>query len=83
MRTAVGDARAHAGQTGGAIVMVSHQTPIWLCRVAFERGLGSASAPWTVRALPSWYRAKRCTCASITTLEFAERRFVGASYWAP
>jgi broad specificity phosphatase PhoE len=56
---------------GGAIVLVSHQAPIWIARQAFER----PGVPWLAPV--------RCTPASITTLRFDGARYVGHDYWAP
>ena len=56
---------------GGAIVLVSHQAPIWIARQAFER----PGVPWLAPV--------RCTPASITTLRFDGPRYVGHDYWAP
>ena len=56
---------------GRAIVAVSHQSPIWLARQAFE------SPP------PPWRSRMRCAHASITSLRFVADRYLGHDYWAP
>jgi broad specificity phosphatase PhoE len=44
---------------GRQVVLVSHQAPIWVARLAFER-----------RRLAHWPGFRRCTLASVTTLTF-------------
>lgn len=56
---------------GGAVVLVSHQAPIWIARQALER----PGVPWLSPV--------RCTQASITTLRFDGPRYIGHDYWAP
>jgi broad specificity phosphatase PhoE len=60
-----------AAWPGGAIVAVSHQSPIWLTRQALE------STP------PPWRSRMRCAHASITSLRFSADRYLGYDYWAP
>ena len=59
----------HAGRH---VVLVSHQAPIWVARLAFER-----------RQLVHWPRARRCSLASVTTLSFADDTLTGVSYAEP
>ncbi|MSP61977.1 MAG: histidine phosphatase family protein [Myxococcales bacterium] len=70
--------RVHAAITdlraphpGGAIVLVSHQAPIWVARRAFES------------SLPPWLARVRCSHGSITSLRFVDDRYVDHTYWAP
>jgi broad specificity phosphatase PhoE len=44
---------------GQQLVLVSHQAPIWVARLAYER-----------RPLGHWVGRRRCSLASVTTLEF-------------
>ena len=44
---------------GQQVVLVSHQAPIWVARLAYER-----------KPLGHWPGRRRCTLASVTTLEF-------------
>jgi broad specificity phosphatase PhoE len=58
---------------GGSLVFVSHQTPIWLARHAYEGAWG-----------PPWLIPVHCTPASITSLRFAPSgRYLGYTYWSP
>jgi len=61
--------RSHPGQH---VVVVSHQSPIWLARhvIAQRRG-------------PPWLSRMRCAHASITSLELDGDRYLGETYWAP
>jgi broad specificity phosphatase PhoE len=70
MHAAVMDlARAHAGRH---VVVVSHQSPIWIARQVFEPRRG-----------PPWLQPVRCTHASITSIELDGERYIGQRYWAP
>jgi broad specificity phosphatase PhoE len=44
---------------GQRVVLVSHQAPIWVARLAYER-----------KPLGHWPGRRRCSLASVTTLEF-------------
>jgi broad specificity phosphatase PhoE len=57
---------------GRHAVLVSHQAPIWVARLAFER-----------RRLAHWPGWRRCTVASVTSLAFDDDRLVGVSYSEP
>ena len=57
---------------GGQVVLVSHQAPIWVARLAFER-----------RRLAHWPGFRRCTLASVTTLTFDGDQLTGVSYAEP
>jgi broad specificity phosphatase PhoE len=52
--------------------MVSHQSPIWIARLAYE---GRRGPPWLSRV--------RCSHASITSFEFDGERCTNHHYWAP
>ena len=58
--------------TGRQVVLVSHQAPIWVARLAFER-----------RRLTHWPGFRRCTLASVTTLTFDGDQLTGVSYAEP
>ena len=58
--------------TGRHVVLVSHQAPIWVARLAFER-----------RRLPHWPGRRRCTLASVTTLTFDGDRLTAVGYAEP
>lgn len=70
MRLAIADARAAA--RGREAVIVSHQLPVWIARMAFE-GRSFAHDP----------RKRECTLASLTSLSFDDDTFVGATYAEP
>ena len=57
---------------GGQVVLVSHQAPIWVARLAFEH-----------RRLSHWPGWRRCTLASVTTLTFDGDRLTGVGYAEP
>jgi len=57
---------------GGQVVLVSHQAPIWVARLAFER-----------RRLAHWPGFRRCTLASVTTLAFDGDRLTSVTYAEP
>jgi broad specificity phosphatase PhoE len=57
---------------GRQVVLVSHQGPIWVARLAFER-----------RRLSHWPGRRRCTLASVTTLIFDGDQLTGVSYAEP
>jgi broad specificity phosphatase PhoE len=69
MVAAIHDART--AHPGAALVLVSHQSPIWIAREAFAS------------RRPPWMSMRRCTQASITTLRFDGPRYIATSYWAP
>lgn len=54
------------------VLLVTHQTPIWLARHAYEGAWG-----------PPWLVPVHCTPASVTSLYFARRRYLGYRYWSP
>lgn len=70
MRRAVLDARAQA--RGHEAVLVSHQLPIWVLRLAAEHR-------------PLWHdpRHRQCTLASLTSLTFDDDELVMISYTEP
>jgi broad specificity phosphatase PhoE len=57
---------------GQQVVLVSHQAPIWVARLAFER-----------KPLGHWPGRRRCTLASVTTLEFNGDRLENLTYTEP
>jgi broad specificity phosphatase PhoE len=57
---------------GQHVVLVSHQAPIWVARLAFER-----------RRLTHWPAWRRCTLASVTTLTFDGDQLTSVSYAEP
>lgn len=56
----------------GQALLVSHQLPIWVARLAAEG-----------RKLPHDPRKRQCTLASVTTFRFAGERLVGVTYAEP
>lgn len=56
---------------GGQILVVSHQSPIWIARQALEQ------------PGPPWRRRMHCAHASVTTFRFEDGKYAGYSYWAP
>jgi broad specificity phosphatase PhoE len=63
---------ARAEFAGGQVVLVSHQAPIWVARLAFER-----------RNLTHWPGRRRCNLASVTTLTFTDDTLTGVTYAEP
>jgi broad specificity phosphatase PhoE len=57
---------------GRHVVLVSHQAPIWVARLAFER-----------RRLAHWPGRRRCTVGSVTTLTFDGDQLTGVTYAEP
>jgi broad specificity phosphatase PhoE len=57
---------------GRQVVLVSHQAPIWVARLAFER-----------RRLRNWPGARRCALGSVTSLAFDGERLVRITYAEP
>ena len=75
MMAAVEDARARALEVGGEgaeAVLVSHQLPIWVTRLAAEG-----------RRLWHDPRKRECTLTSVTTLDFNGGALVGVRYAEP
>lgn len=70
MKAAILSAREQA--VGKEIVLVSHQLPIYLARLAFE-GRNLVHSP----------RRRECSLASVTSLHFLEQQFVGVEYHEP
>ena len=70
VHAAVAEARAEFA--GGSVVLVSHQAPIWVARLAFEK-----------RRLAHWPGRRRCTLASVTTLTFDGEDLRGVTYAEP
>ncbi len=63
---------AREGARGRQAVLVSHQLPIWIARLAAED-----------RRLWHDPRSRQCTLASLTSLEFAGDRLVAVGYREP
>ena len=63
---------ARAEFAGQQVVLVSHQAPIWVARLAFER-----------RRLAHWPGWRRCTLASVTTLTFTDDTLTRVTYAEP
>ena len=63
---------ARAEFAGRHVVLVSHQAPIWVARLAFER-----------RRLTHWPGWRRCTLASVTTLSFDGDHLTSVTYAEP
>ena len=63
--------REHRATSDGPVLLVSHQSPIWIARHAFRR----KGPPWT--------SLTRCTQASVTSLRFDGDRYLGNTYWRP
>ena len=57
---------------GGQVVLVSHQAPIWVARLAFER-----------RSLAHLPERRNCALASVTTLRFDGEELRGVTYAEP
>jgi len=70
MQEVVGVARERFA--GGQVVLVSHQAPIWVCRLAFER-----------RSLTHWPNRRECSLGSVTTLVFDGNRLADVRYTEP
>lgn len=70
MRQAVADARDAA--RGHEAVLVSHQLPIWICRLDFEN-----------RRFPHDPRKRQCSLASLTSLTFDDDDLVAVLYTEP
>jgi broad specificity phosphatase PhoE len=70
MLQAVADATIAAG--GREVVLVSHQTPILVARLALAR-----------RHVPPWLAFTPCETGSVTSLELQGGRVLAASYFAP
>jgi broad specificity phosphatase PhoE len=70
MLDAVGDAAVAAA--GREVVIVSHQTPVVVTRLAFAR-----------RRLPPWLARTPCETGSVTTLVIRGDELLSASYFAP
>lgn len=85
MRAAVLDwAREARGRDPSPeVVIVSHEAPIRICRLAFEEGYGVDRSALAHRVLPWQFFARPCSLASITTLSFEGERCVDIAYTEP
>ena len=70
MLAAIEDAVEDAG--GREVVIVSHQTPVLVARMALTKS-----------RMPPWLAVTQCRTGSVTTIERDERGFVSASYFEP
>ena len=70
MVSAIADAVAAA--EGRELVVVSHQTPVLVARLALAR-----------RSAPPWIAGLRCQTGSVTTMVLAAGKVVKASYFVP
>jgi broad specificity phosphatase PhoE len=70
MLQAVQDARAAAD--GRDVIVVSHQTPVLVTRLALAQ-----------RHVPPWLAFTPCETGSVTSLELQGSRVISASYFAP
>ena len=70
MRLAVRRARDEA--RGHEALLVSHQLPIWVCRLDAEN-----------RSFVHDPRKRQCNLASLTSFTFEDNRFVALSYTEP
>jgi len=57
---------------GGQAVLVSHQSPVWVCRLSVER-----------RSLTHWPNRRECSLGSVTTLVFDGDRLARVRYAEP
>lgn len=73
MAHAIEDALAALERDGAAAVLVSHQSPIALARVALERGLEVFEHARLAQVTPWIYARGPCDLASVTTLVFEQR----------
>lgn len=70
MLPAIQEAVASSG--GREVVIVSHQTPVLVARLALAR-----------RRVPPWLGGVPCTTGSITTMVIEDERVVSAAYFQP
>jgi broad specificity phosphatase PhoE len=70
MLEAVGEALQDAG--GREVVVVSHQTPVQVARLALAR-----------RNVPPWLGFAPCVTGSVSSLELDDGRVLSAAYFAP
>ena len=70
MLEAINEAVDEAG--GREVVIVSHQTPVLVARLALAR-----------RRVPPWLAFTPCGTGSVTTMELQDGNVVSASYFAP
>jgi broad specificity phosphatase PhoE len=66
-----------------ALLAVTHETPIWLLRLGYEKHLGRSGGPRLLRRAP-WLGRVRSSPASLTTLVFPSNgEEVLIRYWEP
>lgn len=79
-RTRTAILAAEAGARGGAVVVVGHQSPLWLGLLALEDA-GPGLAPALRRALPPWLRRPaRPAPGSVALLRFADGRLAAPPF---
>lgn len=71
MLAVINEVAAEVGP-GGQALLVSHQLPIWIARLAAER-----------RSLPHSPLSRQCTLASVTTFRFNDGNLTGVTYAEP
>jgi broad specificity phosphatase PhoE len=81
MREAILDAVRDAQDR--EVVLVSHQFPIWMAQVAFAYKLGTPDAHALAKLVPWLFLRRRCSLASITTLELEGEELAKTRYWEP
>ena len=70
MMSAINDAVEAAG--GKEVVIVSHQTPVLVARLALAK-----------RRVPPWLGGVPCTTGSVTSMVVKDDRVISASYFEP
>lgn len=65
------------------VVLVSHQFPIVMARVALSHGLTDDGGPLAVRAAPWLFGRRACALASVSTLRLDDGDRATVEYWAP
>jgi broad specificity phosphatase PhoE len=85
MRAAVLDwaGKARGRDPRPEVVIVSHESPIRVCRLAFEQDYAVKEPTLAERVLPWQLLARPCALASVTTLSFEGERCVNIDYTEP
>ena len=65
------------------VVIVSHQFPIVMARIALTWGVTDDAGPIAVRAAPLLFRRTGCALASVSSLRFDDRERASIDYWEP
>jgi len=82
-RMAAGVREHWAEDEGRDLIVVAHQFPIMMARVALERGVTGSGGPRLVRAAPWLFMRGRCGLASVSTMRFERGGLASCSYWHP